>query len=360
MDRFFRYCHFLKSSNFGFSLPSGAIANYLKFKLGTLPDILPSGYSFPILDICATRRCNLSCSFCTLGGFPKDWQKFELTPQKFENILAMDMFKKSIFVVLEGGEPLLNKDLPELVAMARAKKHLVGLITNGLLLGERAKDLQRAGVCDMQVSVYDNTYDKLTKILPSVSHLFPMNASYVLLKSKLEQSANNNFSEIIDIIKMCKDAGCASLKFNIVVSTYSTRDFSEIITDTSAAMYSDMISVCKNNLKGVSFSGYNSKGGLPTKQFTVFFPAPTLLEAPTKRACRVPWMLLNMDANGNFVPCCVLRENYGMHGNVLEDVDSLNADKLVRIRRSLMNSTLPLEPECVGCVKLIDEYMSTI
>jgi len=58
-------------------------------------------------------------------------------------------------VRLTGGEPLVRKDLPELVRMLRAVDGIddIALSTNGVLLGEMADELREAGVNRVNLSL---------------------------------------------------------------------------------------------------------------------------------------------------------------------------------------------------------------
>ncbi|MDR3243702.1 MAG: radical SAM protein, partial [Elusimicrobiota bacterium] len=278
----FRYLHFFKQSQFGFNLPKCSIVNYLKFHYGLIDDkIGECGKIYPVLcTIEVTKRCNLQCPFCIFGKFPSNWQENELTPSKFEKILNLDLIKKTLIFVFSGGEPLLNKDLPKLVYMARKRKHLVGMISNGILLNEEiAKSLAKvggkdsiAGISDIQISIYENTKDKLSYILPKVSQYMPINPSFVLLKSKLLESSKNNFVDLIDMIIMAKESGCKSFKFNICAADIIKNDFSETISKQDDIIYSQFIEACKTKLKGIVFKGYKSDYSFLSKKFSLFFP----------------------------------------------------------------------------------------
>ena len=194
MDKTFRYLNLMKYGKFGFSLPRGSITNYLKIHMGNINETIgEDGSSFPLVSIMAAMRCNLKCSFCICGNFPGDWKEYEMTPEVMHRILELNAVKKALMVVFTGGEPTLNKDLPELMRMSRKEKHLVGMISNGTLLEGIARDLAKAGLCDAQISIYENTKEKLSDIFSRVTNLFSVNASYVLLKSKLYESQNNEF-----------------------------------------------------------------------------------------------------------------------------------------------------------------------
>jgi organic radical activating enzyme len=351
MDAFYRYFNLLKQSGFGFNLPDGSLLNYLKLRAGAADcRIGVSGKTYPaLMSLAVTKRCNLSCSFCAFGKKPDNWQEGELTADKFEKILNLDLLKKSIGVIFTGGEPLLNQDLPQLLNIARKNKKLVCLISNGLLFDENlAKDLKSCGLRDIQISVYDWTKDKLPYILPKISKHIPIFASFVLTKSKLIDGAKNDFNDLINTIAMCKESGCQSLKFSLCTSTVGESPL-ETINDKNI-IYPRFIEICKEKLQNICFRGYQFGGFLPTKKFTLFFPEPVYLTSK-KRDCRIPWNLY-LDANGNYTICCRLMPALNDKDclNIFSNgEDAYNSPKVISIRKCLLNPDKPLEKECVGC-----------
>src|SRR2546423_5857751 len=67
-------------------------------------------------------------------------------------------------VTLSGGEPLLHPDLDEIIAAMRRRGVLACMITNGyLLVPERVKRLNRAGLDHMQISIDNVKPDDVSK-----------------------------------------------------------------------------------------------------------------------------------------------------------------------------------------------------
>lgn len=107
------------------------------------------------LRISVTDRCNLRCTYC----MPE-----EVTFLDKKELLTFEELARFVRVVapfgvdkirLTGGEPLLRRDLPRLVAMIAAIDGIrdVGLTTNGLLLAGQAKPLFDAGLRRINVSL---------------------------------------------------------------------------------------------------------------------------------------------------------------------------------------------------------------
>jgi organic radical activating enzyme len=360
MDKYYRYFNLLKNCHFGFDLPRGALSNYLKLRIGMRDETIGNSKTYPAVALIASvNRCNLSCPFCALGvlGAPKDWIDYELTPKQFAKILELKILKKTIVICFSGGEPLLNKDLPELMSIARKNGHLIGMISNGMLLEDRIEELVYSGLCDMQLSVYEYTKEKLSTILPKVSAFVPIHASYVLQKSKLAEYSKTDFEDLLSTVNMCKESGCASFKFNICNPLTEPYSLDETIM-ANDSLYDSFISLCHAKINGIRFQGYKKKGGggLPSKKFSVFFPEPVSLNSQ-KRFCNDPWSMIVINAKGDYIFCC----RSGIMGNLLNEGEQIiNSDKARKIRACLLDNNLPLEKKCVDCAIRSGAFSSSI
>jgi radical SAM protein with 4Fe4S-binding SPASM domain len=104
----------------------------------------------------STLRCNLRCAHCGSSceaTSPVD----ELTTAQVIDILRTigeDFDASRIFVSITGGEPLLRKDLTEVVAEMTRLGMMTCIVTNGTLLTvERARRLHDAGMRTVSVSI---------------------------------------------------------------------------------------------------------------------------------------------------------------------------------------------------------------
>ena len=125
---------------------------------------------FPlVLNIEPTNSCNLKCCCC-----PRD----KTAKLQGTNFLSLKSFKKlvdeasqypqlTMLNLHKDGEPLLHKQLPEMVLYAKEKNvaKTIHLNTNGTLLDtKRALKLLQSGIDDITISVdaaYPDTYFKL-------------------------------------------------------------------------------------------------------------------------------------------------------------------------------------------------------
>ncbi len=107
------------------------------------------------LRISVTDRCNLRCTYC----MPEDvvfMEKSELL--SFEEIARFVEVAATLGidkVRLTGGEPLMRRNLPRLVAMLHAIPGIrdIGVTTNGLLLAPVAQPLYDAGMRRINISL---------------------------------------------------------------------------------------------------------------------------------------------------------------------------------------------------------------
>ena len=109
-----------------------------------------------------TSRCNLVCQHCYLdaGGRGRArsgtvGSRGELdTEQCFAVIDQIAAFAPECMTILTGGEPLLRKDILDIIAYAHAKKLWTVVGTNGVLITETlARRLADAGVRGIALSI---------------------------------------------------------------------------------------------------------------------------------------------------------------------------------------------------------------
>lgn len=112
------------------------------------------------LRISVTDRCNFRCSYC----MPKEvfGDDYAFMPKEelltFEEIHRLTKLFVSMGVKkirLTGGEPLLRRDLPELIKMIFSVEGVedIGLTTNGLLLKKHGQALYDAGLRRLNISL---------------------------------------------------------------------------------------------------------------------------------------------------------------------------------------------------------------
>lgn len=133
--------------------------------MGAMRDLL--GRPLRNLRLSVTDRCNLRCQYCMpetdYVWLPReDLLHFEEISRLVDVFTSLGVDR----VRLTGGEPLLRRDLPTLVAMLAAKPALTDLAmtSNGILLAAEAEALKAAGLRRITVSLDTLRPDRFVSI----------------------------------------------------------------------------------------------------------------------------------------------------------------------------------------------------
>jgi len=127
----------------------------------------PFGRRITYLRISVTDRCNLRCVYCMPPeGVP--WQSHEsiIRYEEIAQVVKVAAAEGIREVRLTGGEPLVRRDLHELVRMIVAIPGIedVSLTTNGILLAGQIEQLARAGLKRINISLDTLDAEKFKRI----------------------------------------------------------------------------------------------------------------------------------------------------------------------------------------------------
>lgn len=149
------------------------------------------------LRISVTDRCNLRCIYC----MPEEGMEFEPS----EKILSFEEIAEVVRVVagmgirkirLTGGEPLVRKNLEQLVAMIANIPGIedIALTTNGMFLAPKAKALKEAGLTRVNISMDSLQPDRFKMI-----------------------TRGGDVRKVLNSIDACEEAGLSPIKLNVVL-----------------------------------------------------------------------------------------------------------------------------------------------
>ena len=326
-----------------FTISPGAIGNYVRYKLGPRrAEIHRAGYGPIVGALLVTKRCNLSCPFCIIPPLskPDEWNRYEADPKKIIRILEHPLAKRVLYFGLSGGEPLMNKNLPEIVRLIRKRGHFCGIVTNGTLLGDHVRELKKNGITLINVSVYDTNIEKLSRILPQVNKIFRCRANKILRQSELERTPE----KIEAAIRMSRDSGCYGIYFGNYLP-HGTEDAGEVV-------YED----------NVAYSMFRAEMTAQFRGFPIYWPTPMKrVLAPRDKKCRMLWYYLSIDMMGNLGLCCNFSiDHAGAYGNLFAHDDSgrLNTPMKVKMRTTLLADSPEIPAICRNCPIMCDEWVS--
>jgi len=170
------------------------------------------GRNITYLRLSVTERCQLRCTYCRVeeGFCPK---ATELSPAEYERIVRACMQLGIQKVRLTGGEPLLRKDILEIVERIAALEGLrdLSMTTNAQMLPGKAQLLKQAGLRRLNISLdslkpdvfHELTGGDIQPVLQGMeeaieAELLPLKLNIVLVRGI-------NEGEIDDFIAMTRD-----------------------------------------------------------------------------------------------------------------------------------------------------------
>jgi cyclic pyranopterin phosphate synthase len=177
----------------------------------------PFGRTIEYLRISVTDRCDLRCSYCMS-------EDVEFLPRQdilsFEEIIRLATSFAQLGVTkirLTGGEPLMRKKLPELVASIKAIEGIeeVVMTTNGTLLTKYAQPLFEAGLSRLNISLDTLKADRFQKL-----------------------TRRDRLQAVLDGIAEAKKYAFNSIKLNAVIMRGMNDD--EIVPLTDFALENDL------------------------------------------------------------------------------------------------------------------------
>lgn len=148
------------------------------------------------LRISVTPQCNLRCIYCTSMNSKNISNSGILSNQEIVRVSKVGVSLGIKKIRLTGGEPLLRKDVVELVREIVSIRELedISLTTNGTLLKKFAEPLKEAGLKRINISLDTLDEKKFEKITNGMS-----------------------FKDVMEGIEKAKEVGFEPIKINVVV-----------------------------------------------------------------------------------------------------------------------------------------------
>lgn len=152
------------------------------------------GREIEYLRLSVIEKCNLRCAYCNPDNAP--CRNEMLTAEDFEHIVNVCVKLGINKVRVTGGEPLMRKDLEEIISRIAAGGGIADLCmtTNAQGLSKRARDLKQAGLQRINISMDSLKPEKYRQI-----------------------TGGGNISDVLDGIDLCVECGLLPVKLNAVL-----------------------------------------------------------------------------------------------------------------------------------------------
>ncbi len=261
------------------------------------PVAMPEGITRPFWLLAElTYRCPLQCPYCSN---PVDIARYrdELDTEGWKKVMREARAMGAVQLGFSGGEPLVRKDLEELIAYASGLGFYTNLITSGVGMDEaRVKAFREAGLDHIQIS---------------------FQASDETLNNYL--AGSDSFQHKLDMARAVK-AHDYPMVLNIVIHRHNIEQIGDIL-DMAVELEADFVELASTQYYG--WSKVNADHLLPTREqleqaeaiaheyqdryrdrMKIIYVVPDYFEDRPK-ACMNGWgsVFLTMVPDGRAMPC---------------------------------------------------------
>lgn len=165
-----------------------------------------------LVDWALTPRCNLHCRHC------RGMAEGELSTERAKKLIDEIAELRPGWVIVEGGEPLLRKDLFELLGLMQQKQLEVHMITNSTLLSPQILDALKQLDVKVMISIDGATVATYEAIRVGASFEKTVEQARKCEREGLLEAINftvlrRNYSEIPAIFKLAASIGVGKINF---------------------------------------------------------------------------------------------------------------------------------------------------
>lgn len=303
--------------------------------LPVLPEqkFLPDAYRLPegsqrgaiaevsprVVFIEVTNRCNLLCQTCPRTFFDREPLK-SLALEEF--IAIAEQFPEMQRALLHGiGEPLLNRELPQIIQYLKGRNVEVIINSNGTLLSSLwQENLVNSGLDEYRCSIdgaKDETYARIrgANLLPKLRKgLEGLVRTKARLSSRTPRvsiwcvATRENLEELPDLLRLAARLGVPEVYLQRMVYFAKEPDEQYGMARDEKAIFGkfddyqdEVIEKCSQLSQelGVEFRASGARD--PLNSLAAARPEDF---APWQ-ACLRPWTTAYITANGNCLPCCI-------------------------------------------------------
>lgn len=320
-----------------------------------------------VVFIEVTNHCNLLCETC-----PRTFTSYE-EPQTltWENFLKIaEQFPKMERAVLHGiGEPLINRNLPQMIAHLKQRDVTTLFNTNATLLNEEwGRKLIESGLDEMRCSIDGAKTETYAKIrgAPLLHKIVGNLAKFTELQQRMNAAKprasiwmtgmRENIEELPNLIRLANRMGIKEVYVQRMVY-YLDHENAPGLLDAGHALFDDFGELADRCI--AEAEQIAKENGITLRASGATDPRRSLSAAMLRdhqpwQGCLRPWTTAYVTANGNCLPCCIspfATNDYQSlkMGNLFEkSFDEIWNDQRYQAWRTSLLSDQPPVP-CKGC-----------
>jgi len=284
-----------------------------------------------------TNFCNLRCTICPSPGYTngmKGFMDIALYARVLDELRRIDRNQKYYLILYLGGEPLMHKDIAEMVGMAAKMGFETHLNTNSMLLDDDMSErLIRAGLTRIHFSFDDFTPEQHEKI-------------------RIGSDRDTAYRNILRFIETRRRLGSetptqiiAALKIPPESRT-DTRADEPVMSDEFRKLFIGLpvtVLLIWAHHWASDFTA-EAEGMAPRARLADYYP------------CHLLWNEMSIRWDGTVVPCCYDLRGEQPVGKFPDDglLEIWNGRELMALRQSHIGGRAGRIPLCRGCSALRD------
>jgi MoaA/NifB/PqqE/SkfB family radical SAM enzyme len=244
-----------------------------------------------------TMRCNARCGFC-------DYWKTDPSAKATEVRSFADAARyfNPMVITFTGGEPTLRRDLEDIVSgvnRAVRVKYMTLLTHGGMLSGDRARSIWKAGINQFNISLdyLDERHDRArgipgltAKIMATIPRMREVGISGIRFNTVIKR---DNLDQLLPIVARAQELGCG---VNFSCYTDSKNGNPDGIIDTDQANQLDDVIQQLLEIK-------NKKRGVITNSDYYLEQIPKYVRGEISEPCRSGMRTIHVNPTGHVKRC---------------------------------------------------------
>jgi len=265
------------------------------------------------------------------------------------------------WIVLSGGEPLLNPELPELCSLLKKEGARLSLLTTGLLLARRAEEIVRS-FDDIIVSLDgpQPIHDRVRQVRGAFAVMQDGIAAIrrrrpsmrITARTTVQKANHANLRQTVAAAKALGldrisflAADLTSEAFNHTIPWSETRQAQVGLSVEEVEALADEIEAVVVEFRDEFQKGYIAETPEKLRRIVCHFRAHLGLEQPTSPRCNAPWVSAVIETDGLVRPCFFHKAIGTLQSASLTQI--LNSEQAGSFRAQL---DIDSNPVCQRCV----------
>ncbi len=261
-----------------------------------------------------TSKCNLNCKHCYAATLQNEEElSFDEIHKVISNLSTYGVENLYFF----GGEPLIRKDIFNIIEYCTECNINTFLSTNGLLFKDSLYELEKSGLKGVGISIESTYPHKYKQIRGLDAFNFVETAIESLSNSSIEHRALNcvimeyNLDEMLDFIKMFEKYNLTSLNFDLIANGGNALENQTLCKQVSPnALLNELDKVFEYLFKNKHLIDKISFDILPPKALTYFSTKYNLDIKLSKVIHFNPYSCFYIDLKGRAYGCRALTDYF--------------------------------------------------